>query len=172
MLPFADNFVALSAAEDYVVDWGDGSRPELFKSGVTAEHNCRYDTCGGSPCRRGYKTCVITVSPQSGRSLTQLNFQRRHGQVPVNGKPLRTNWLELAISAEHLATLSIGKPDPVVSHSLLEQVRIGAHRLTTTDYLFHQCTALESVPAFDTSRVLSMTRLGCWKSCRYSIPRK
>jgi surface protein len=156
VFPFADNFVAISAAEDYVVDWGDGSRPELFKSGVNAEHNCRYDTCGAAPCRRGYKTCLVTLSPQSGRSLTQIDLQRRHGAVPVNGKPLRTNWLDLAISAEHLATLTIGKPDPVVSHSLLEQVRIGAHRLTATDYLFHQCKALESVQAFDTSRVVNM----------------
>lgn len=171
VFPFADNFVALRAAEDYVVDWGDGSRPELFKSGVTAEHNYRYDTCGGAPCRRGYKTCLVTVSPQSGRSLTQLDFQQRHGAVPVNGKPLRTNWLDLAISGEHLATLVIGRPDPIVSHMLLEQVRIGAHRLATTDYLFFRCSALESVPAFDTSRVASMAGMFAGARSLRDVPR-
>lgn len=41
VFPFDDNFVALSAAEDYVVDWGDGAVPARSKSGSAAEHNYR-----------------------------------------------------------------------------------------------------------------------------------
>lgn len=46
-----------------------------------------------------------------------------------------------------------------MAHLLLEQVRIGAHHLTSTEYLSHQCTALEEFTAFDTSRTVNMAGL-------------
>ena len=156
VFPFDDNFVALSAAGNYVVDWGDGSAPERLKSGVTAEHTFQYASCRGAVCSRGYKTVIVTVTPQDGQSLTQLDLHRRHSAVPPNGTPLRTNWLDLTISGNKLTSLVMGRENPSVLHMLLEQMTIKEHCLTSTEYLFHQCCSLQSVPLFDTSHVTNM----------------
>lgn len=83
----------LAAEGDYAVDWGDGSAPETYKSGATAEHNFNYASCGGAPCSRGYKTVVVTVTPQPGAKLTRLDLNKPHLEE------WRSNWLDLTISS-------------------------------------------------------------------------
>lgn len=157
VFPLDDNFVAFSAAGDYEVDWGDGSANEKFSADATAAHRFDHATCGGAVCGRGYKTVLIKVTPQAGQSLTTLDLQKRHSAVSVSGAAtVRTNWLDLKISGKELSSLAIGRKAPVVFPMLLEQVTIHEHRLTSTAFLFHQCSALESVPLFDTSNVTSM----------------
>jgi surface protein len=157
VLPFDDNVVALSAAGDYEVDWGDGSARETFKAGSTAGHRYDYATCPGVLSSRGYKTVVVTVTPLAGQALTVLDLHKRHSAFAHSSvASLRTNWLDLFISGDQLASLAIGSKETTVLHLLLERVRIQEHRLTSTDFLFHQCSSLESVPLFDTSEVTSM----------------
>lgn len=156
VFPFADNFCALSAAGDYSVDWGDGSPTERFSAGKTAEHNFRFDVCPGSGSSRGYKTVIVTVTPENGQPLTRLDLHRRHSAVPAYSTPPRTNWLDVTVSSKQLESLTIGSLNPQVFHMLLEQVTIRQHRLTHADRLFYHCTALQSVPLFDTSSITSM----------------
>ena len=40
------NFIALSAAGDYTVDWGDGTTPQNYSSGTTAYYQYSYSTAG------------------------------------------------------------------------------------------------------------------------------
>ena len=89
------NHVAISAAENYTVDWGDGSSTENIASGVTASHVYTYSGISDSTlCTRGYKQVLVTVVPQSGKNLTTLNLQVRHANSPSN-----TNipWLDIAL---------------------------------------------------------------------------
>ena len=105
------NFVALSAAGDYTVDWGDGV-VENFASSTVAQHEYNYDTydVGGTTlCSRGYKQAVVTVTPQAGQSLTFLNLHQRHSALTVQ---YSSGFLDIDLSSASLTDLRIGVQAP------------------------------------------------------------
>ena len=162
------NHVAISAAENYTVDWGDGSSTENIASGVTASHVYTYSGISDSTlCTRGYKQVLVTVVPQSGKNLTTLNLQVKHANSPSN-----TNipWLDIALGSPSLTTLRIGTSNGAGSRNIrvndIECVQIVSHAVTSMSYMFHNCSSLQSVPLFNTAAVTSMTSM--FNSC-YSL---
>lgn len=143
------NYVALSAAGAYTVDWGDGT-VESISAGVTAQHeynSATYDTSNTTLCVRGYKQAMVTVTPQVGQSFTALNLQIRNSELlAVSG----TAWLDVSVAGASLATLTIGGTTPVV-HSLLEVFTSIKNVVSTFTNFFSTCSALSSVPVLDTS---------------------
>ncbi|HNP42449.1 MAG TPA: hypothetical protein PKI24_23035, partial [Nitrospira sp.] len=132
------NHVAISAAENYTVDWGDGSSTENIASGVTASHVYTYSSISDSTlCTRGYKQVLVTVVPQSGKNLTTLNLQVKHANSPSN-----TNipWLDIALGSPSLTTLRIGTSDGAGSRNIrvndIECVQIVSHAVTSMSYMF------------------------------------
>ena len=153
------NHVAISAAENYTVDWGDGSSTENIASGVTASHVYTYSGISDSTlCTRGYKQVLVTVVPQSGKNLTTLNLQVKHANSPSN-----TNipWLDIALGSPSLTTLRIGTSDGAGSRNIrvndIECVQIVSHAVTSMSYMFYNCYSLQSVPLFNTAAVTSMS---------------
>ena len=136
----AGNAVAITIAGTYTVDWGDGSAPENFATGVSAEHTYDYaDTDLGAVTSRGYKCAVITITPQSGQNLTSVNFNDRHATFSqVNTSP----WLDISINGEYITALTIGSPSQVCRKGLLEQVTIGEQAVTTMANMFYGCSSL------------------------------
>ena len=162
------NHVAISAAENYTVDWGDGSSTENIASGVTASHVYTYSSISDSTlCTRGYKQVLVTVVPQSGKNLTTLNLQVKHANSPSN-----TNipWLDIALGSPSLTTLRIGTSDGAGSRNIrvndIECVQIVSHAVTSMSYMFNSCYSLQSVPLFNTAAVTNMSYM--FNSC-YSL---
>jgi len=157
------NFVALSATGNYTVDWGDGTTTN-HNSGVIAYKEYTYSSISDAgEAALGYRQAIIQVYPQSGQNLTNVNIQRVHNQsgLVTAGTTYATGWLDVAINSANLTTLSIGGTQP--SHRLLQRVFIGQHAITSCASLFQNCTALQSVPLFDTANVTSMNTMfrGC-----------
>ena len=166
------NHVAISAAEDYTVDWGDGSSTENIASGVTASHVYTYSGISDSTlCTRGYKQVLVTVVPQSGKNLTTLNLQVKHANSPSN-----TNipWLDIALGSPSLTTLRIGTSDGAGSRNIrvndIECVQIVSHAVTSMSYMFYNCYSLQSVPLFNTAAVTNMSYMFSGCSSLQSVP--
>ena len=138
------NFIALSATGAYTVDWGDGSAPENIASGVQANHVYDYATVSSQVTSRGYKTCVVTVIPQSG-NLTGINLSKKHVQAGLNN--YSTGWLEIAIGGVFSATgLVIGTTGPVL-HRMLESIvsLFNTSAVTNMYSMFNGCYSLSTV---------------------------
>jgi hypothetical protein len=186
------NYVALSAAGAYTVDWGDGT-VENIATGVTAQHEYNYATYDASNttlCTRGYKQAIVTVTPQAGQSFTSLNLQFRNSAMTAT---YSTGWLDLAISGAALTTLVIGALSSVVTHSLLEvahivknscadlsylfstayslqSVQVDSSSATTLASMFSACGSLRKAPVLDTSKCLTFTSLFSACTALINIP--
>ena len=154
------NFLALKCAGGYTVDWGDGV-VENFASGVQANHEYNFNNpaLAASATALPYKQAIVTVTPQAGQNLTSLNLFVKHNQAGlVNG--YASGWLDLRISGQSLATLTIsGTSTTLVRHILLEQVEILNSSVTNMSNMFYNCYALASIPVLDTSSVTLMSSM-------------
>jgi hypothetical protein len=148
------NFLALSAAGNYTVNWGDGLT-EDFATGVVAYHQYDYNDAdlAGTECSRGYKQAIVTVTPQSGQNLTTLNLHLRHNQNGLAAK-YSSGFLDITIAGSLLTSLLIGSQSAgsatqVIKFGLLEQVILYSNALTSFSYLFNNCYNLASIPALN-----------------------
>lgn len=93
---------ATTSSGTYSVDWGDGSSPTTgVSSGATASKTYTYADAGlGSATSLGYKTAIITITPDSG-NLTVINTSISPSGYSTNG-----NFLELQIHASSMTTIS------------------------------------------------------------------
>ena len=165
---FSDaNFLALKCTGGYTVDWGDGV-VENFASGVQANHEYDFNNpaLAASITALPYKQAIVTVTPQTGQNLTSLNLFVKHNQAGlVNG--YASGWLDLRISGQSLATLTIsGTSTSLVRHTLLEQVEILNSGVTSMSYMFNSCYSLTSIPLLNTGSVTNMSYM--FSSC-YSL---
>jgi len=161
------NFVALSAAGAYTVDWGDGTSAENFATGVQANHTYSYSAVGNLSSR-GYRQAVITVTPQSGQNITQFSIQRRHTSVINSSVNYSTPILDMTLKVPNLTSqlsLGIGASALTVNIGLLEQVTILSHGITGSfQNIFFNCYALQSVPLFNTAAATSMASM--FENCK------
>jgi surface protein len=144
------NFLALSAAGAYTVDWGDGV-VENFASGVTAQHIYDFNNAALDGTDAGgtqYKQAIVVVTPQSGQNLTSLNLNIKHSQTGLQA--YASGWLDILISGPNLTTLTISANAPVVRHSLLEQAKlISQHSVNSFTWAFQNCSQLKSIPVWN-----------------------
>jgi surface protein len=144
----------------YQVDWGDGT-VELFNSNVTAEHEYNYATISNSTLTtRGYKQCMITVTPVSGNLLT-CNFNLRYTTTPAQNQAYSTGFLDCILS---MPNASIGSSivfgGTIVRHSYVERFDIKTiGGVTSLQSLFFRFTSLQSVPLFNTQNVIDMSSM-------------
>ena len=179
------NFVAFTVAGAFDVDWGDGST-DSYASGATAEHNFEWaDLSSTTLTSRGFRQAIIQITPQSGASITSLNFNVKHSTVGlVTGAS--TGWLDVEVNAPSCTSNSVFNSTNVV-HRMLDQVKIRAWggtsfvsmfancsslqsaeladtgSVTSFQNAFQNCTSLQSVPLFDTSKVTTFSNMfnGC-----------
>ena len=153
------NFVALSAAGNYTVDWGDGTVENVL-SGVQANHEYNYSTYDVANATLGttgsltYKQAIITVIPNGG-NLTSINL---HLKRPTPGLlTYSSGYLDIAVNAPNLTTFSMATVNSGVwttniRHLFLEKFTfISKPPIASLPRLFSYCSKLSSVPVFDTS---------------------
>jgi surface protein len=142
------NLVALTAAGAYTVDWGDGTTTN-HTSGSTAEKTYSYSSISSTgESALGYRQVIIQVYPQSGQNLTTLNLNVRNTTSSV---AYSSGWLEVVVNGSNLTSLVFS--GNTTAARLLQQATVLQHNLTSTNSMFLNCTALVSVPLFNTASV-------------------
>jgi surface protein len=190
------NYIALSCAGNYTVDWGDGVT-ENFASGAVAQHLYTYSAISASTeytITTGVvaRQVVVSVTPQAGSNLTTVDFQQKHTRT--NLQLYNSNWLDIAVNSPNMTSLVLGHPTTnVVNLVWVEKVNVGvvgtvtsfnfrAFRLlrsviisntinfTSTANMFASCNSIQSVPLFNTASVTTMNLM--FDTCRslQSVP--
>lgn len=143
------NFVALSCAGAFTVDWGDGTAPENFATNAQANHLYTYATVSASTdTSRGHRQVIVTVTPQAGQTLTVVNLGKKHPQagLPTNAA---TGWLDVCMAGASVTTLQLGLDTGATSTVLaifLEQFEYkGPSAITALNYMFGNCYNLQSL---------------------------
>ena len=142
------NFVALSANGAYTVDWGDGTTTN-YAAGVVAGRNIDYNAAAlaGSECSRGYRQAIITVTPQSGQSLTRMSLAVKHSQTGL--QTYATGWLDCAASLHETGTFSLYLS--TIGHRRLERLQLLTNSTVDFSSMFYNCNSLQSVPLLNTA---------------------
>lgn len=158
------NLLALSAAGNYTVDWGDGTTTN-HNSGTTAYKEYTYSSIADDgESALGYRQVIVQVYPQSGQNLTSLNLQAKHNKSGLVSN-YSVPWLDVAVNGSSLTSLAIG--GATVALGQLQRAMIYNHALTSgngvSGGLFQNCAALCSVPLFNTAAFTDMTSMfnGC-----------
>lgn len=149
------NFVALTVAGAYTVDWGDGTTSN-HATGTTAYKQYDYTTIPNTgESTLGYRQVIIQVYPQSGQNLTSLTLAVRHNQAGISS--YAPGWLDVAVNGSNLTTLAFSSS--TVPVPLLEQAAVGDHAVTNMSSMFNSCRSLRSVNLFNTASVTNMTSM-------------
>ncbi len=149
--PHDSNFVAFVCEGAYTVDWGDGSSPQNYASGVAAYHVFDYDDLEGTECSRGYRQAIVTITPQSGQNLTSANFAVKHNQAGL-ADGYSTGWLDVKAVGANIAAFLFGSPMLLVVNAMLEIFEfIGSNVIVNFAGMFAGCYSLQSIPQLDTS---------------------
>ena len=162
------NFVAFRCSGNYTVDWGDGN-VENVASGVTAKHNYVFSHLSSStefgPVGSESRQAMIVIKPQPGQNLTSVSFDFKHSSL---GSTYTTPILEITLSAPNCTSLLIG--NTTGNLRLLEQCTILSHNTTSMSNMFGGCSALQSVPLFNTPAVTNMSNMFFNCSALQSVP--
>lgn len=140
------NWVGFVASGNYTIDWGDGSSPVNLTSGTVTGKNISWSTISSSTLMsNGCRQAIVTIYPQSGQTLTSLDFDVRRNDTSFNQSSII---MEIAISGSNLTNLTItDKPNlRVTSHRALKKVALyGASSITDFSYMFAKCSSLREV---------------------------
>ena len=162
------NFVAFRCSGNYTVNWGDGN-VENVASGVTAKHNYVFSSLSASteigPVGSKSRQAMIVITPQAGQNLTSVSFDFKHSSLTST---YTTPILEITLSAPNCTSLLIG--GTTGNLRLLEQCTILSHNDTSMVSMFSGCSALQSVPLFNTSSVTDMSNMFNNCSALQSVP--
>jgi surface protein len=159
------NFVALTAAGAYTVDWGDGTTTN-HATGTTAQKTYDYTTISSTgESTLGYRQVIIQVYPQSGSNLTSLTLAVRHSTTSV---AYATGWLDVIINASSITSLTFSTS--TIPARYLQQATVLNHNLTSTAGMFQRASLLQSVPLFNTASVTTMSSMFQECSALQSVP--
>ena len=136
-----------------------------------------------------YRIATVTITPQSGNNLTNINLFVKHNQSSLSSG-YSTGWLDLAIASPNITNLTIGSTATTIFHNYLEQVCLNELgnilsfsnlfanlfklesvvitsnivSVTNMSSMFSSCSSLQTVPLFNTASVTTMN--GMFNSCR------
>jgi hypothetical protein len=146
------NFTTIRCQGAYTVDWGDGSSPVNVASNTTAEYNYSYAAGGlGAVTSRGYKTAIVTVTPQAGQTLSAIDLSLKHTQTGlVNGHS--SQWLDMRLAMNNVGTVTTYVNNNWL-HRMLERFEwVGGSSVQTSFASFlRECSSLQSLPLFNTA---------------------
>ena len=154
------NFVAVTCAGAYQVDWGDGNIVQ-YASGVQANHTYSYSHWGSNSCSRGYAQTIIKITPQSGQYLTSINLSVLNNSVS-NLQAYNSQFLDMALSAPNCTSFTLGTSSTIIRHPLLEQFNwIGSlsSSLTNLSYLFNGFYSFKNLVQLNTANVTSFANM-------------
>lgn len=140
------NFLTFRATGAYTIDWGDGSPVENIASNSTAYHDYDWNNVSSTTLTsRGYRQVMVTVTPQSGQSLTAINLNNKHNAAGLTNY-VSTGWLDIKFAMNNVGTFYQYQWN--WRHSVLERIHwvASASSQTSGNQLFRHCWGLRSVP--------------------------
>jgi len=158
------NYVSVTCSGNYTVNWGDGTTTNHFAGNRASKQytGSTYSALTTQDAFFGYKTVIITITPQAGQNLTSINLNQKHPYYD----PLSTsitpgiNWLDVKIAGSNVSTLRLGNNGSTFTidvrlHNLELFEYVGSHSLTSCSALFHNLTNLKRIAAFSTSSAIT-----------------
>jgi hypothetical protein len=115
------NFVSVTCAGNYTVNWGDGTSNN-YNTGVQAYKQyttTEYAAISGQDQFRGYKVVIITITPQAGANLTSININVKHNQAGL--ADYISGWLDIKVAGQNLTSLTIGGSSNLTRPGMLEK---------------------------------------------------
>ena len=177
-----NNYMRISVGgAAYTVDWGDGSAPENFASGVAADHNFSWAGCSGSTLTSlGYRQAMVTITPQGAGTFA--SFDIANAKHPSAASGASTGLLALEASLPTSALPTLGQSSAPQANNYCQHVKmwsataaaswadkfrgLTALRLveglelsapTSLQSMFNGCASLLRGPAMNTASVTSWT---------------
>jgi hypothetical protein len=153
------NFVAFSCTGAYTVDWGDGTTSDIA-SNVQANHTyttATFSALTGQNAYNGYKTVLITITPQSGQNITAVTLLSNwtNGKITESSNA-STRWLD--IKAGMAATNSFALGTASKPFRALEQFEwVGPNVWGSCGYLFYNSTSLKKIVSLYTNLSVSFS---------------
>lgn len=146
------NFVALVAQGNYTVDWGDGSPTENITSGTQANHNFDWaSVSSGTVTSKGFRQVIITVVPQAGAHLTNIDLSVKYNLTSPEGGTINAygvGWLDIKVGSPYFANGQFGNNTSNITYGLLEQIQIVKASNTSGLTLFNGCRGITSLRNF------------------------
>jgi len=150
-----NGYVSFTVSGKFTVDWGDGTVTN-YAAGATASRTYTFTSLNTQVTSQGYKQVIIKITAQSGANLTSINLNVKNASA-TGASAYTTGWLDIAINASSLTSLTLAGSAPATYHRLLEQVNIYKSAITNFSYMFAYSSVLESVPNCDISKGTSFT---------------
>jgi hypothetical protein len=142
------NYLAFSFTGPYTVDWGDGTAPVDYASGVTAQRSFAWgDYSASTVTSEGFRQAIVTITPQAGQNLNTVNLNLRHSTPTV---AYSTGVLDVRVGAPYISGFSLNTSN--VGFRMLRQFEwVGACSISDFASMFSGCTSLTSIPALNTA---------------------
>lgn len=163
------NFIAMTLAGAYTVNWGDGTT-ENFAASATASHSYNFDTLANSSTANatvtsfGYKQVIVTITPQASAVLASINLNVRH---PSSSNTYSSGFVDLVMSVPYASDIFIGANDRAdtrdITMSNLEQFSLLSSIATDFSWLLSSCSSLMNVPTLATPSLVNAA--GMFKGC-------
>lgn len=140
------NFATFRATGDYTIDWGDGTPPQNYTSNTVAYHNYDWNNVSSATLTsKGYRQAMVTVTPQSGATLSAINLNYKHNQAGLTNNST-SNWLDIKFAMNNAGTFY--QYSGSWRHHMLERIWwVGTTSSQTSgNSLFRLCRGLRSIP--------------------------
>lgn len=168
--PTDRNNVAFTINGAHTVDWGDGSAPQNFASGVKAEKNIIFASApAGTLTSDGMRQVIVTITPQAGQNLTGVSFE----YLPTGAANGWFNqWRDISVAGAFISTMKFSSDaarnalrwatfvGPTAITTAFEFFRGATHlrgitgsewcrNATVAQAMFHSCANLQTVPLLE-----------------------
>jgi hypothetical protein len=145
--PHESNHLSFVVSGDYTVDWGDGVI-ENFSAGQQANKNYVWSSLPANDTTRGYRQAILMITPQSGQTLTSLNFNVRHPAATQNAYSIKL--LDVVVAGANINNLVLSGNN--IRAGILESFRFpGDNLITNFSSFLASCPSLRSMPALNVS---------------------
>jgi hypothetical protein len=145
------NFATIRCTGAFTVDWGDGSAPVNVASNTTAQYNYSYAASGlGAVTSRGYKTAIVTVTPQAGQTLSVVDISQKHTQTGLVNNH-NSQWLDIRLAMNNVGTVTASNQSwPARLLERFEWVGGSSVQSNYINFLIN-CSSLQQIPLFNTA---------------------
>jgi surface protein len=159
------NFLSLTVAGNYTVDWGDGV-VENVNGTVDADHvydYSTYDPTNSTLTSQGLKQAIVIITPQAGHNLTSLNLTTRHPSTDTAASTYNQPIEEMYISGPNLGTLTLSS-GAVWSKKASYVNLINSGAVTSFSGLFVNFNGLQKADIGKTGSITSTSSMfsGCY----------
>lgn len=163
------NYLAVDVDGDYQVDWGDGN-VTTHTSGTQANWDIQWSGVSSTTLTSGgYKQAIVSITPQSGSSLTRIEMNGTTIKHPDDQTNYNPQVVDIRMAGQNFTSFA----SSFYFCEGLEQFEFvgSAPVLTNLSNMFAFCKNLKKVVQFDTSNVTSFNSTHRYCSSLLEIPK-